>query len=261
MKYKILVSGDNSMLIKDFFQYTEQYFDCLTTSDIWRDVIGHFELFKPDVYLIFIESEHSEVLARADRLRTPAVNIDTPVIIVGRTETCMEIQRLYPMLVDLVIKRPVSPDNLALAIIDYLEKKAQEKLKDQAAKGGPEGSGKKHILVVDDDRTVLKILKTALADDYEVTAMLNGVLVEKFLDSKSVDLIILDYEMPIMTGAEVYRQIKANPKTADIPICFLTGVAERSKVEEIMRLRPRGYLLKPINLEMLLATISNLTET
>lgn len=42
MKYKILVSGDNSMFLKDFFQYTEQYFDCLTTSEIQRDIIGHF---------------------------------------------------------------------------------------------------------------------------------------------------------------------------------------------------------------------------
>ena len=117
---------------------------------------------------------------------------------------------------------------------------------------------KENILVVDDDRIMLKTIKAALEDKYDVTAMLNGVMVEKFLDANNVDLIILDYEMPIMTGAAVFRTIKANPKTARIPVCFLTGVSEREKVEEIMSLRPRGYLLKPINMEMLLATIANL---
>lgn len=261
MKYKILVSGDNSMFIKDFFQYTEQYFDCLTTSDIQRDIIGHFELLGPDVLLIFAESENSEILSRAEQLRSSDIGAETPVVVVGRTEICMKLQRSYPTLVDLYIKRPVSPDNLALAIIDFLGKKKLEMLTEKAARTQPAESGRKHILVVDDDRTVLKMLKTALSEKYEVTAMVNGVLVEKFLDSKHVDLIILDYEMPIMTGADVYRQIKINPKTADIPICFLTGVSERSKVQEIMSLRPRGYLLKPINMEMLLSTISNLTET
>lgn len=261
MKYKILVSGDNSMFIKDFFQYTEQYFDCLTTSDIQRDIIGHFELFKPDVFLIFAESENSEILSRAEQLRSGESGGNTPVVIVGRSEICMKLQRMYPTLAELYIKRPVSPDNLALAIIDFLDRNKLEKLKEKAAKEQSEENGRKHILVVDDDRTVLKMLKTALSETYEVTAMLNGVLVEKFLESKKVDVIILDYEMPIMTGADVYRQIKLNPKTADIPICFLTGVSERSKVAEIMQLRPRGYLLKPINMEMLLSTISNLTET
>lgn len=69
---------------------------------------------------------------------------------------------------------------------------------------------------------------------------------------------LVDFAAPIMLGN---RMIKENPDTNHIPICFLTGVSERSKVEEIMALRPRGYLLKPINAETLLATISNLTPT
>ena len=102
------------------------------------------------------------------------------------------------------------------------------------------------------------MIKAALEDKYDVTAMLNGVMVERFLTMNEVDLVILDYEMPIMTGAAIFRMMKDNEKFAKIPVCFLTGVSERSKVEEIMSLKPRGYLLKPINIEMLLATIANL---
>ena len=105
---------------------------------------------------------------------------------------------------------------------------------------------------------MLKTIKAALEDKYEVTAMLNGVMVEKFLSMNNVDLVILDYEMPIMTGAAIFRMMKDNEKYSRIPVCFLTGVSEREKVEEIMSLKPRGYLLKPINMEMLLATVANL---
>ena len=89
-------------------------------------------------------------------------------------------------------------------------------------------------------------------------ATLNGLLVEKILATKPIDLIILDYEMPIMTGADVYRKLKESEEYAKIPVCFLTGVFERSKVEEIMSLKPNGYLLKPIDMEMLMAAIANL---
>lgn len=259
MKYKILINGDNSTIVKDFFRYTEKYFRCLTTSNLWQDLVGHFEIFQPDVYVVFPESSRSEMIDRINSIKSSKAYNSAPIVIVAKQETCDVIRKESPMLADLLVKRPISPDNLALSIIDFLEKEAEEKEAENAP-APADVEEKKHILVVDDDRTVLKILKTALGEKYEVTAMLNGVLVEKALASKPVDLVILDYEMPIMTGAEVFRKIKDNPDTKNIPVCFLTGVSERSKVEEIMSLRPRGYLLKPINMEMLLATISNLTN-
>ena len=57
------------------------------------------------------------------------------------------------------------------------------------------------------------------------------------------------------------RKLKENEDYARIPVCFLTGVSERSKVEEIMSLKPNGYLLKPIDMEMLMAAIANLINT
>ena len=90
--------------------------------------------------------------------------------------------------------------------------------------------------------------------------MVNGVAAEKFLEAKNVDLVILDYEMPIETGAEVFRRIKRNPKISHIPVCFLTGISEREKIMEVMALKPHGYLLKPIDMDMLSATVTNLTN-
>ena len=250
MKHKILINtGENPAILRDFFQYTDKYFTAVTTTDIWRDVLNHFELMKPDAYVIFMESAFSEAITQIPRLKANDIFNGCPIFVIGKSDDCKDFENDHPNTANMVIRRPISADNLALTIQGYLEKGFDEIISDDH---------KKRILVVDDDRTILKMIKTALEDKYEVTAMLNGVMVEKFLSTNYVDLIILDYEMPIMTGAEVFRKIKANEKYSKIPICFLTGVSDRSKVEEIMALKPRGYLLKPINMEMLLATIANL---
>ncbi len=113
---------------------------------------------------------------------------------------------------------------------------------------------------MDDDRTVLKMLKTALEEEYDITTMVNGVMVEKFLMAKDVDMVILDYEMPGLTGADIFRKLKVNEKTVKIPVCFLTGISDREKIMEVMSLRPHSYLLKPIDMDMLKAAITNLTN-
>ena len=249
-KYKVLINqGENPAIIKDFFLYTQKYFQAVTTTDIWEDVINHFELIKPDVYIVFMESAYSESITQIPRLKTNTHYNEDPIIVIGKREECEDFEQNHPHTANLLIRRPISSDNIALSVIAYLEKGHETQVNDNT---------RKKILVVDDDRTILKMIKTALEDKYDVTAMLNGVMVERFLSMNEVDLVILDYEMPIMTGAAIFRMMKDNPKYAKIPVCFLTGVSERAKVEEIMSLKPRGYLLKPINMEMLLATIANL---
>jgi CheY-like chemotaxis protein len=250
MKRKVLLNyGENASLIKDFFQYTNRQFFTLSTTSEQRDVFNHFETFKPDVYVIFIDSADDDSVNMIPKLReSPSFN-RCPIVVVGKNDACKELEASDRVVADFIVRRPISADNLALSIENFLDKGFDEQIGEEF---------KKRILVVDDDRLMLKTIKSALEDKYDITAMLNGVMVEKFLSQNKVDLIILDYEMPIMTGTEVFRRIRSNPAYNRIPVCFLTGVSERSKVEEILALKPRGYLLKPINMEMLLATVANL---
>lgn len=297
MKYKILVNGRNPAMLMDFIQRTDTFFKSLSTSDCWQDILGHFELFNPDAYVCFVDSIYSKILTQNSTLKSSEVYNGAPIIVIADAETCKTIELKYRYSVDLIIRRPISPDNLTLRIIRHFdelreareekeakqaaieakaaeaiakEKEALEKEKEEeaaavaaavAAKKAEEAAKageKKHILVVDDDRTVLKMMKTALEEQYDVTTVANGIVVEKVIESKNVDLIILDYEMPIETGADVFRKLKNNPKAANIPVCFLTGVSDREKVLEIMSLKPHGYLLKPLDMDMLFSTVSNL---
>ena len=85
---------------------------------------------------------------------------------------------------------------------------------------------------------------------------MSGKVALKFLETKSTDLILLDYEMPGDRGPDVLEKIRSNPATENIPVIFLTGVTERDKITEVLALKPQGYLLKPINMQRLLETVS-----
>lgn len=280
MKHKILVSGKNLLLVSDFIQHADTFFDVLSTSTIWSDLIGHFRHFQPEVYVTFVDTNYEQTVRQLTDLKNSDFYNGAAIAVIADGDICVQIERKSKNLVDMLIRRPVTADNLALRLTRYLDDvnemkerqiahvekmeqmdaliKAAEAALNEGPAAAAAPAGKKHILIVDDDRTVLKLLKSALDAAYDVTTMANGAMVDKILDAKKVDLIILDYEMPIETGADIFRRIKKKPGAANIPVCFLTGVSDRAKIMEVMSLKPHGYILKPIDMDMLSSTIKNL---
>lgn len=119
-------------------------------------------------------------------------------------------------------------------------------------------SRRKHILVVDDNSMILRLVKEHLHDKYDVATALSGKIALKFLQKKKTDLILLDYEMPDENGVVVLEKLRASNATKDIPVVFLTGVTESKKIKEALAMKPQSYLLKPINRDRLLDTIEKL---
>ena len=117
----------------------------------------------------------------------------------------------------------------------------------------------KKILVVDDEIIMLKNIKQILLEDgYHVATAPSGKVALEYLENKTVDLILLDYEMPDMKGPEVLSKLKENPATKDIPVVFLTGTVDRKKIVTALSLKPNGYLLKPISRKQLSERIKEL---
>ncbi len=115
---------------------------------------------------------------------------------------------------------------------------------------------RKHILVVDDNAMMLKMLKEHLHDKYDVATAASGRVALKFLERKTTDLILLDYEMPEESGPVVLEKLRASEQTKDIPVIFLTGVTDTKKIKEALSMKPQNYLLKPVDREKLLDTIA-----
>ena len=115
-----------------------------------------------------------------------------------------------------------------------------------------EESGRKHILIIDDDLNTLKTMRYYLQDAYKVTVVNSGKVAVDFLLKYTPDLILLDYMMPMFNGAAVLKIIKSREATKDIPVYFLTGQTDRSTVMECLSLKPAGYIIKPVAKDALL---------
>ena len=80
----------------------------------------------------------------------------------------------------------------------------------------------------------------------------SGLQAIKWLGSNKVDLILLDYEMPVTNGPQVLEMLRADDETKNIPVMFLTGKGDKESVMKVVSLKPEGYFLKTIQKDELL---------
>jgi len=107
------------------------------------------------------------------------------------------------------------------------------------------------ILIVDDESSTLEAVGSILQANYDLKVALDGATAIKYLESKIIDLAILDINMPEMNGYDIAKFINDNSiKTAYI---FLSGITDQESVEKCFKLGGRDFIPKPFsNLEFLL---------
>ena len=115
---------------------------------------------------------------------------------------------------------------------------------------------KRNILLVDDDTTFLKMMKNWLEKYYRVTIVTSGTQALMYLADNKPDLILLDYEMPVTSGPQVLEMIRSETKVGKVPVMFLTGKSDKESIVKVLALKPDGYLLKSLNSDQILATLS-----
>ncbi|MCL2202416.1 MAG: response regulator [Defluviitaleaceae bacterium] len=111
---------------------------------------------------------------------------------------------------------------------------------------------RKTVILVDDEVTNLAIGKNALAGTYNVFTINSGMVLMNMLENVSPDLILLDLNMPGMNGFEVIKRLKANPKTAKIPVIFLTAMTDEAVELEGLSLGAIDFIHKPFSTPLLL---------
>ncbi len=115
--------------------------------------------------------------------------------------------------------------------------------------------GKTHILVVDDDLSISRLLCANLkARGYEVTAVLDGEEALDVVEREFVDLIILDIMMPKMDGVEVCRRVREWSK---VPIIMLSARGGEMDKVNCLELGADDYLTKPFGVAELVARVNN----
>ncbi|PIQ25874.1 hypothetical protein COW36_22320 [bacterium (Candidatus Blackallbacteria) CG17_big_fil_post_rev_8_21_14_2_50_48_46] len=113
-----------------------------------------------------------------------------------------------------------------------------------------------NILIVDDVPANIQLVASILAgEDYELSFATSGMDALTQVKETDFDLILLDYMMPGMDGLTVAKQLKAETKTCDIPIIFLTAKTDEESVIAGFSAGAADYVTKPFNASELLARV------
>jgi CheY-like chemotaxis protein len=119
---------------------------------------------------------------------------------------------------------------------------------------------KKKILVVDDSGSALRSVKGWLEDKYSIFLANSGAMAIKYLTLNRPDLVLLDYEMPIVDGKQVLEMIRTEMDFADIPVMFLTNKDDSDTFLSLKDLKPDGYLLKSMEPAQIIKAVDDFFE-
>ena len=289
MKYKLLVAGSAASVIDDFFLRMTDSFEIMTTSLRHEDILLHIKYFKPHMFVFCLYNESRDDFNKMIALKYQMVRSRVYFALIGSQNDCSDFERIAINVSDITLVKPLTVGAIETRLLGYLNshhpltmsapdpdadfasdiqnsfqslfQNPFQDVTDPSFLFGDSDipapvSTRKHILVVDDDVRMLKVLKEHLHNDFDVATAVSGKVAMKFLEKKHTDLILLDYEMPEEKGPDVLARIRANESTKTVPVIFLTGTTERDKIAKALAHKPQGYLLKPIDREKLLETIT-----
>jgi CheY-like chemotaxis protein len=112
------------------------------------------------------------------------------------------------------------------------------------------------VLVVDDNETNLKLARIVLEEaDFEVLVAESAEEARRLLGLYTVQVVLMDVQMPVTNGLELTRELRADPRFADLPIVALTAAAMKGDEERARAAGCNGYITKPIDTRTLPATV------
>jgi putative two-component system response regulator len=116
------------------------------------------------------------------------------------------------------------------------------------------------ILVVDDSETNIDILIEALGDAYDVSVAMDGERALQLLEQDLPDLVLLDVLMPGMDGYEVIRRIKADTRTREVAVVFISALQDTDQKIQGLALGAVDYITKPFDVEEVRARVKRQLE-
>ena len=199
------------------------------------------------MYLIELKEDVDTLQYALGRIRENILSSVARIIVIAQKDDQAELRRKQP--------------DLASRVTDWYEhgfdmdefaKYVRKALEEEVVAPTKEESKVKNILIVDDDPTYAKMVREWLKDFYHVSVVVNAMQAINFMNSHQLDLVLLDYEMPVVSGPQVFEMMKNEPETCNIPVMFLTGVGDPASVSRVIALKPAGYILKTATREDLL---------
>jgi len=119
------------------------------------------------------------------------------------------------------------------------------------------------VLVVDDEEIMRNALKRVLeGENFNVLLAEDGYALSHFLETTLLDVILLDINLPWVTGFELVHLIKSHSVLKDVPVIMLSGKKSTEDIQKAMALGANDFIAKPFDVDFLLNAIrKNLPQT
>lgn len=115
------------------------------------------------------------------------------------------------------------------------------------------------ILLAEDEPDIQFVTRISLEDDgHEIVVVDDGLAAVERARAEPFDVVLLDVMMPRLDGLGACRQLKADPRTCDLPVIFLTARSQQFEVQAGLNLGALGYIIKPFDVLTLAGQIKTL---
>ena len=237
-QYSVVVKGIERNL-------QEEGFNTVLVNDTFDQVGGLAP--QADLFLFYLPNDIASDIAKIEKFAKVCAKINTygkNMVILGEKKDRKDIMNGRYGADDFVwLDRPVDIKNLVNEM--------------NVAMARPVVNGdKKRILIIDDDPSYASMVREWIKDTYKTDVVTSGMHAITFLLKSPVNLILLDYEMPVVDGPQVLQMLREEEATSNIPVIFLTGNGTKEAVTRVMELKPEGYVLKSTTREDLLNYLS-----
>lgn len=202
----------------------------------------------PRIFILYLQGEDNLMIDVLGYIKDLVEDRGIRFFVIGTQE---ELDEVIGKKADYVAEKYTRPVDIA-ELLKRLQKEGEavDKLKEF-----------KSILIVDDDATALRSMKSLLSTHYKILVANSGMNAITILAKNKVDLILLDFEMPIVNGPKVLEMIRSDPNTANIPVMFLTAKGDKRSIMEVLRFKPEKYLLKTMLPKDILDSIDEFFRT
>ena len=244
MQNILIVTEKNSLLVRSAMEHFKELEYNVVVEDLDVQKISKLK-DSFEALILYMESDGYEKTQDIIYLRDKAVEEDIPIFYMG--DEAEELKKLIPEhVLQHIFQRPIDIKQAVQKIDEYVKKYGSH--------------SKKKILVVDDSGAMLRNIKGWLEEKYQVILANSGAMAIKYLATNRPDLVLLDYEMPVVDGSQVLEMIRTETEFSDIPVIFLTSKNDKESILKVMALKPEGYLLKTMEPDKIVQEIDNFFE-
>jgi diguanylate cyclase (GGDEF)-like protein len=228
MQKLIFIVDSNDANLKAAAAALEAHFRVLTMPSAVK-MFSLLEKQQPSLILLDIDTPDMDGFEALSKLKGHTKWYDIPVILMTGTVDELLFPRALKLGVNKVLDKPIVPSVLLDCVKTYIQGNAHS------------------VLIVDDQELSITMLRKILDRDYTIFAADNGPEAIRLAKKHLPDVILLDIMMLDMDGFAVIAVLKRTEKTKDIPVIFITGLANDEDEEKGLALGAADYITKPFS--------------